>query len=30
MSFNTILTLIALHPNLDGYFPLFLEEYKPN
>jgi hypothetical protein len=27
-SFNTILVLIALHPNLDGYFPFFLKNYK--
>jgi hypothetical protein len=27
-SFNTISILITLHPNLDGYFPFFLKDYK--
>jgi hypothetical protein len=27
-SFNTALTLTTLHLNLDGYFPLFLENYE--
>jgi hypothetical protein len=30
MSFDTTLTLIALHPKLDGYFLLLLEDYKLN
>jgi len=30
MSFDTTLALIALHLNLDGYFPLFLKYYKLN
>jgi hypothetical protein len=30
MSFYTTSTFITLHLNLDGYFSLFLEYYKPN
>jgi len=29
-SFNMTFILTALHPNLDGYFLLFLKDYKPN
>ncbi len=27
-SFDTTSTFTALHPNLDGYFPLFFNDYK--
>jgi hypothetical protein len=30
MSFDTISTLIALHSKSNGYFSLFLENYKLN
>jgi hypothetical protein len=29
-SFDTTLTLITLHLESNGYFPLFLKDYKPN
>jgi hypothetical protein len=29
-SFNTTLALTTLHPESNGYFPLFLKDYEPN
>jgi hypothetical protein len=28
--FDTTLTLIALHPKSNGYFPFFFKTYEPN
>jgi hypothetical protein len=30
MSFDTISTFTTLHPESNGYFLLFLEDYEPN
>jgi hypothetical protein len=30
ISFDTTSVFTTLHPKLDGYFPLFLKNYKPN
>jgi hypothetical protein len=30
ISFDTTLTLTPLHPNLENYFSLILEDYEPN